>query len=211
MPGSVTPSVRRNIKAASVRLLTSAALVLANAARADEGAPPLPDRHTLLLEPAIGMGTPVGWAGVEVIVAPARALELHGGVGIGSQSPQLAAGVRARIAQVSQDSLAIGAGWSTGQAAVDPWSPLPFVALFDTARSSPPIWFWRQAHLINLDLSYERGLHLGVLRPFAGVGFIVNDAAQTNRLPDGRPRSDAPPLFARFVPYFGLAFALGLL
>jgi hypothetical protein len=37
MPGSVTPSVRRNIKAASVRLLTSAALVLANAARADEG------------------------------------------------------------------------------------------------------------------------------------------------------------------------------
>ena len=170
--------------------------------------PPEPKRRTLLIEGALGMGAPLGWAGIEAIVNPIQAISLHGGVGLGSQGPQIAAGIRGRKQTSPRNALALGIGWSTGQFA-SLASPVP-----NLAYANESIWFWDSAHFVNTDGSLEYDARFAVFRPFIGFGYLVNgdDFLYSNEFLRVRCGGDCRPAFgARFVPYFGVALAFGVL
>jgi hypothetical protein len=187
-----------------------ASIARAREARAEEERAAPPAEHpprTLLLEGSVGIGAPLGWAGVGLVLHPPGALDVHVGLGLGSQSPQIAAGLRYRTSVAPSDYLAIGGGWSTGQMAVVGSSFLPQM---DYER--PATWFWDHAHLVNVDMSLEHETDGRlVFRPFAGLGFIVNggDAILVNRPCIGG--GCGPSLGARIVPYLGVAIAFGVL
>ena len=83
---------------------------------------------------------------------------------------------------------------------------IPGLPAFD--RKGPPIWYWERAHILNLELSLDHEITRGYGRIFAGVGYVLNggDGVLVNT-----PCRDCSPGLARFVPYFGFAFAFGVL
>lgn len=161
--------------------------------------------HHLLVEGAVGVGAPLGWAGVSALALPVSWLGIHGGIGVGSQSLQIGAGLRGRIQAGERRYIGIGAGWSTGQIAVVGDSALP-----SFAYANKRIWFWDRAHLLNLDASFEAEHRLGIIRPFVGLGFVMNggDAlASSETIPLPCPNC-SPGFSARVIPYLGIAGAL---
>ena len=157
-----------------------------------------------MMEGTLGIGTPVGWLGASAVVAPIRPLALHAGIGLGTQGWQFAAGARGRIPLVPRRSLDLGASWSTGAyAGVD-----GKVGSFGTA----PIWYWRHAHQLNFELSLEFDQRLLVVRPFFGLGYVVNgaDAVRADSL-CATASNCSPSSKARLTPFFGVAIAFGVL
>jgi hypothetical protein len=162
--------------------------------------------ESVFVEGALGMGAPLGWAGASVVAVPTPVLAVHAGAGLGSQGPQIAAGLRARVALTPREHLSIGGGWSTGQIAVVGDSA--FSALPVMNRKRAPTWFWDRAHMVNLDVSFEHDTGGLILRPFAGLGYVVNDhSARVNATCLGC----SPGPFVRVIPYLGFAFAVGIL
>lgn len=161
--------------------------------------------RTLLFEGAAGIGAPLGWLGASAVVVPIEALALHGGVGLGSQGIQIDAGLRARFARGPRDHFAVGAGWSSGSVAVVGSDFLPGFGM-----KHYPVWYWNRAHLVNIDVSFEHDLGGSVVaRPFVGIGYVVNrgDALLVNAPCPGCK----PGVLANTIPYFGVAFAFGVL
>jgi hypothetical protein len=72
-----------------------------------------------------------------------------------------------------------------------------------------PTWFWRRAHMVNVDASLERDVRFAIVRPFAGIGYILNggDAVAVNQ----PCVACAAGVGARVIPYVGVAIAFGVL
>lgn len=160
------------------------------------------------------MGAPLGWLGASVVVAPFDAVAIHGGVGIGSQSPQLALGVRGRIRAGARTRLGIGGTWSTGEYAGIEGGLVVIPAIFERHA---PIFFWRRAHIINLEGSLEADLGSVVLRPFIGIGYVANDdygsrTTEPSTYTGIESRGcDCSPFRARIVPFVGFGLQFGAL
>ncbi len=191
-------------------------IILAERAAAQETAPEpeAPARRTLLVEGAAGMGTPVGWLGASLVVAPIDGLAIHGGAGIGSQSPQIAVGARGRLRTGPRSKLGLGLSWSTGEHAGVESGLIIIPPMFD---GRAPIYFWRRAHFVNLEGGLEYDMKSVVLRPHFGFGYVVNDGYSSRTTEPStytgvEPRvADTSPFLARMVPYFGFAIAFGVL
>lgn len=163
-----------------------------------------------MVEGQAGLGTPLGWLGGSLVVAPLPALAIHGGAGIGSQSLQLSIGARGRIRTGPRSRVGLGASWSTGEHAGVEGIPLLY-------SQSDPIFFWRSAHFVNLEGGLEVETGMFVARPFVGVGYVVGGAYGSRT---DEPSSftgyevrgcDCSPFIARFVPFAGFALAFGVL
>lgn len=190
-------------------LAALAVTLSASRARADADAPPseasLP--RAVVVEGSAGIGAPLGYLGGALVLRPASPLAIHGGVGLGAQGPQLAAGARGLYAFAPRTAAGVGASWSTGALAMPEgrdgtWSPIQ-------SQKRPPIWSWSRAHMINFELTLEHDARSVLIRPFLGLGYVLNGAearlANCGNCPNARPTS------ARFVPYFGFAVAFGVL
>ncbi|MDB4994481.1 MAG: hypothetical protein JWM74_1913, partial [Myxococcaceae bacterium] len=136
---------------------------------------PEPPGYVLHLEPSVGMGTPLGWAGGAVVVSPVDRLFFHGGIGLGSQGMQVGAGARLAVYRLHRDSIEVGGGWSMGRfAQVGASSVVP--SLSDSG--STPVWYLRPAHFVDAELSFTRRLgDRFAMRGFVGASFIVNRAS----------------------------------
>lgn len=161
------------------------------------------------MEGATGVGAPLGWLGGELVFVPLRSVVLHAGAGLGSQGVQVSAGARYRFALRARNSVDVGASWSSGAYAGVPSSvpPLPEMGV-----QHPVTFYWDRAHFANLDLSYEHDFGGVILRPFLGVGYVLNgnDAIVTN-LPCYSGSESCSKTLARIVPFFGLSLAFGVL
>lgn len=182
-------------------------------ARGGEPAPPREPaaaaRKILYAEGSAGIGAPLGWLGVSAVVLPISALAIHGGIGVGSQSFQFSAGARGRTPIGPKSNLSFGGSWSTGSIAVIGSSAIP---RFSGEGNKPETWFWSRAHIVNVDASLEFVTPKLVVRPFVGIGYVVNaaDAFLVNRRNKSDP-AGTPPVSACVIPYLGFALAWGLL
>jgi hypothetical protein len=182
--------------------MLSAPGALAEAHPPAEDGPP----RAVVVEGSAGLGTPLGYLGGALVLRPASFVALHGGVGLGAQGVQFAAGARGIYAFDRRTTAGLGVAWSTGALAMPdgrdgPWNPIQ-------SQKRPPIWSWSRAHLINFELMVEHDARSVLIRPFLGLGYVLNGA-------DARlANCDCPaarPMSARFVPYFGFAVAFGVL
>jgi hypothetical protein len=169
-------------------------------------APPAPaprPTYRFAVEPSVGVGTPLGWLGGALSIKPLPMLVLHAGAGLGSQSVQLAAGARLAVRRSERTSAWVGVGWSSG-AFVQQGATTIFPSVWDDAQ----FWYWKRAHFVNLEASFERQLtgRLGA-RLFTGIAGLVNrdDAICGARYCSGEPT----PL--PILPYLGAALVVGLL
>lgn len=183
------------------------ALVLATGAAYAEDNEPAPAAvpARVRLEGTVGVGTPVGWAGAQVVGRIHPAFTVHAGAGFASQGPHVAAGARARVSKIgARDAVSLGASWSSGELASVPSSMLPFPEM---GSRFPRTYYWERAHFANLDVNAE---HDEWLRSFVGLGFVVNggDYVAANRC---SANASCSVTLARLVPYFGLAFSFGVL
>lgn len=167
-------------------------------------------RRTVLVEGLAGLGTPLGWLGGSLVVAPIAPLAFHVGAGIGSQSPQLSLGARGRISVGPRSRLGLGGSWSTGEHAGVEGVPLFY-------SQGDPIFFWRRAHFVNLEGGLEVDTGTFVIRPFVGVGYVVNGPYGSRTVAPSSSISyeirscDCSPVIARLVPFAGFAIAFGVL
>ena len=181
-----------------VGLLVAVVIFVANGrpARADVSAG---------IEGALGMGTPTGWLGAEIFVAPIRPLVLHAGGGAGSQGFQLAAGTRFRMPLQKLDTFDMGASWSSGAFAGVPSTSFPIPEI---GSANPLTFYWKRAHFLNFDVSHEAHFDRWALRSFFGIGYVIdgNDAISTNE-PCHPASHSCSKTLARLVPYLGFAIS----
>lgn len=164
-----------------------------------------PLHHHLYLEPALGIGTPIGLGGLSIIVRPMEALSLSAGAGASFDGAQIAVGGRVHVkeegsydAPGDKTGISLGAGWSMGN--MD--TPLTPKNLFSSmghtsGRFSSPRW--EPAHRLNLDLSLHVPLSRSVgLRTFAGIGVVLN--GPTNA-----------PSYRDWIAFFGFGLPIGFI
>lgn len=166
-----------------------------------------PTTKRVFVDTTLGVGTPVGWAGAGALVLVDPALGLHGGVGLGSQGVQIAAGGRGRIALAPARRLALGLSWSTGRYYGVPTTVTPIPEI---GEKRPYVAIWERAHFANAELGYEREWESFLFRTFLGLGVAMNDSdLVVNDTACARHSCSATK--SRLVPYFGLAFDFGVL
>jgi hypothetical protein len=167
------------------------------------------------VEAIAAVGGPLGWLGASLVVRPIGPLAVHVGAGIGSQSPQVAAGARWQLYwhDATATGVAVGGAWSMGQYAGVVKDAL---VIPETSHGAPPIYFWSRAHFANAELSVEKKLARSrpapSLRSFVGLGYVVNGAdgvIATDACLVGRCGT-APGLGPRLVLFFGVAIAMDL-
>lgn len=165
------------------------------AGRAARGADQL-----VALEPQLGVGAPLGWAGAALVLRPIEELAMHGGAGLGTNGPQVALGARWLAPVSTRFAVGGGAAWSFGPHgtvnAHGPW----------TDAYLPEIDYWPRAHILNLEASLTARHTRWAPRAFLGAGYVLNggDAVCINVV--GGCGS-----LARVIPYLGAAFAFGII
>lgn len=170
----------------------------------DPGAIPI-DKSTLALDATLGLGSPRGFMGAGIEVLPMHLFSFHAGVGLASTSLAFEAGARARLLRRHGGAVGIGLGWSTNELAHMGGEFLV------ASRKAPPTYYFRHAHLVNLDVFGEFALGRAVIvRALMGAGFVANggDAIWVNTLCKQSPCGNPPPLL---VPYMALEVALPVL
>jgi uncharacterized protein YfiM (DUF2279 family) len=140
-----------------------------------------------------GVGTPLGFGGLSLDIAPARWFVLSGGLGAGKGGMQEAAMARFR-APMGHFAFSLGGGMSTG--AYDAADP------FGDSN-----WHWKRAFWANGEASIEFRDHTGVeLRAYVGWAHLANAVADGCETGNGRTCSNAAGgLFATSFPYAGFA------
>lgn len=114
------------------------------------------------LEGSAGFGTPLGYLGASLVVAPIPMLAVHGGAGLGQQGPQVEAGLRARVRLARKVTFSPDLSWSTGSYAAAPLAE----------RNTR--FYWDRAHFVNAALAVELFARGVSVRPFAGLGVALN-------------------------------------
>jgi len=150
-----------------LRFLFVAAALVPSGAWAQESPAPKRRWPTLSVDAQVGLGAPLGLAGVGLEVA-GDWLVVGAGVGVGVSGPQMAATARCRLRLHAMINLTVGAGASAG--------PYEWVEPFifdDPARKHWDIAVWVNGE-IGLELGSPTGLRL---RPFVGIGSILNRQA----------------------------------
>jgi hypothetical protein len=160
--------------------------------------------RTLLVEPVVGAGAPLGLAGGSLVLAPLRYFAIHGGAGAGVKGLQIGAGARGRapIGKTAKTALSFGAGWSMGATETDGASAL-FAQMGHRSAREGLRGKWSQAQLVNLDLALEHDFDAFVLRPFAGFGYVVGGK--------GGVSTQTDEALVRLIPFAGIALQVGLL
>jgi hypothetical protein len=187
-----------------------AVVVAAPPARASEADGTARWAHSIAVDGVVGLGTPVGFGGVDVEYTPVPWLTLSAGLGANAEGAQEALGARLRGIPRPGVAMAFGVGASTG-----PYATVePLIAFFDDPQQH---YRWTRAYWLNVDFSIERRWDNGLeMRWFLGLASLLNSSATSciSHDPEAgngedRPCStDAPrDVFAGFIPYFG--YALG--
>ncbi len=143
-----------------------------------------------------GVGTPLGFGGMSIDLAPVRWFVVSGGLGAGKGGMQEAAMARFR-APMGHFAFSLGGGMSTG--AYDASDTNPFGAGEN--------WHWKRAFWANGEASIEFRDHTGVeLRAYVGWAHLANPVADGCETGGGRTCSNAAGgLLVTSFPYAGLA------
>ncbi|MBX3208768.1 MAG: hypothetical protein KF764_27295 [Labilithrix sp.] len=165
--------------------------------------------RVLFIEPTLGIGTPVGLAGGSLVWAPDKLIALAAGAGAGLGGLQVAAGVRGRASATERLAFSFGAGWSMGGVTLEERGL--FFGIFSAMGHSsarPPEYRWDRAQMLDFDIALEHDAGDLVLRPFLGLGYVLNraDAASGTPCPSGCAATSV-----RAFPYLGMSFAYGIL
>jgi hypothetical protein len=140
--------------------------------------PPTPDPWgslPLVLEAQFGLGAPLGLVGIALDYSPVPAIGINLGVGLGGAGPQYALSTRLRVFRFGHRAHFapyVGLGASAGAYNQTEWG---------LVGGDPPttVFHWNTAYWMNLETGMEMrfGQHFE-LRPYAGIGFLLNpDAA----------------------------------
>jgi hypothetical protein len=153
----------------------------------------------------LGLGTPLGFGGVEAQYNPLRFLGIAAGVGGNSDSAQVMLALRPRFPLGRDVALTASVGWSTG-----PHRQLDgrLFVLFGPRKFARA---WDHAHWFNLDLGFElRPSDHFQIRTYFGITQLINVGAYRcsgdNIDLCENPTADYTP--NHWYPYFGVAFAL---
>lgn len=182
---------------------TALALVVGPAlVRADEAPPRAAEDAThrpaaVALEGSAGFGTPLGYLGASLVVAPISVLAVHGGAGVGQQGPQIAAGLRARVRVARRTYFSPDLSWSTGS----------YAAAQLGERNAR--FYWDRAHFVNASAAVEVFAHAVSVRPFAGLGAALNHPS-ASLLPLCPPRGCSTSFGDRLVVFVGLGLGFDL-
>jgi hypothetical protein len=155
--------------------------------------PPREPDVFLAFEAQLGLGAPLGFAGIALDLTLYRFLSLSGGVGLGGSGLQTAAMSRIRIFDFGSElgSILAGVGYSTGPYT---WNPI----CIDQCDQRT----WTRADWLNLELAAEpRPSAFTRLRVSLGVAVLTNPS-------DGMPTSDTNG--PGFLLYLGCAVGLGV-
>jgi hypothetical protein len=123
---------------------------------------------------SVGLGTPIGFGGVELEFAPRRSFGLAAGIGRGFAGPNGAVSARGRWWLGDSFSLGAGVGLSAGSYRWEEGQIRP-VDCGDlcAAKEGVPVWF-------NLEVAAELRVVTALsIRLFAGVGFMTTPGAMT--------------------------------
>jgi hypothetical protein len=166
-------------------------------------------RSPVAAEGSAGIGTPLGWLGAEAVFRISSFTDFHGGIGLGTEGIQVGAGIRALAPLSRYSALTFGGAWSSGSfVAVAPQPAL--LGLPEMNKQSPPMRYFGRAHFVNLDVGVETSASSYRVRPFIGLGMVVNpgDGVLVNATCDTR---SCPMNHLILVPYVGAAVALPIL
>jgi hypothetical protein len=143
-----------------------------------------------------GLGTPVGFGGFTVDVAPVPWLAVSGGLGWGRGGLQEAGTARLRI-PINHFAISFGGGTSTGAYDANE------VSMFGESTS----WHWKRAWWANFEGSIEFRDDNGVeLRGYAGWAHLTNPVADGCERDGSTMCSNAAGgLMVTSFPYAGLA------
>jgi hypothetical protein len=181
------------------------------AADASSG-PPVPDlfatRH-LMLEGSLGLGTPVGIAGIAVDYSPWPFLGLNLGIGLGLAGLQYGFTPRVRLFRAgkhTQVALYLGAGASAGAYKQPSVNFDLFSSLDDGGDPGPsaPTSRWAMAYWANAEIGVEIRKEAGpAFRPYLGVSRLLN--TQPSSVEGGGDfNSGPPPAVEAWQAYIGL-------
>ena len=144
--------------------LLSAALALASPARAEN----VVESSTFQTRPTaiyaqLGLGTPLGWGGVEIEQTLASFLAVSAGAGMGFAGPQIAAMPRLRFGHQNQ-AATFGLGASYGSYS---WDDNCTLDCNPTVRRGTVAWG-------NVEAGFEQRSQSGLsIRLFAGYGHVI--------------------------------------
>jgi hypothetical protein len=156
----------------------------------------------LALEAVLGLGAPLGLAGVAVDMSPSPGFSANAGAGIGgsTRSLQLAAALRMRI--IAARGFAAGAegGLAVGRYSEDLSCP---------SGRCPAAWYWERAVWGNVGLFLELRTDAGLaLRGSFGASAIFNvTSGQCVRC----DATDEPSLWTTTLPYTAIAVGYAFL
>lgn len=161
--------------------------------------PPVPDlfatRH-LMLEASLGLGTPVGIAGIAVDYSPWPFLGVNLGIGLGLAGLQYGLTPRVRLFRAgnhTQVALYLGAGVSAG-AYKQPSVSINLTSELDDAEPGPstPTSRWSMAYWANAEIGVEIRKEGGpAFRPYLGVSRLLN--TQPSSVEGGGDFNSSPP------------------
>lgn len=167
------------------------------------------ERSVLAVEGSAGIGTPLGWLGAGAVIRPFTWLDIHGGGGLGTEGVQVEAGARGRMPIDKRTFLGLGASWSSG--AFVAVAPDRVVYIWpDMSHPSPPMRYFRRAHFLNFEVSAEQATAAFRVRPFLGVGVVLDPGDGVLVNAQCTPAS-CPMNHVVLVPYAGVSLALPVL
>ena len=117
----------------------------------------------------LGLGAPLGIAGVLVELQPLPWLAADIGGGVSTSGGQVAAGLRGRLPFARRSALDLGATYSVG-----PYESVPESPLCITCRETGRYEWWL-AHWVGLDVGVASRFYNGLqIRPHVGFTRVVN-------------------------------------
>jgi hypothetical protein len=161
----------------------------------------------LVLEGQLGLGTPLGLAGIALDYSPFSILGLNLGIGLGLGGPQYAFASRLRVIRAGrrkQVALYLSGGVSGGAFNTQYRGPdISFAGSQGGPEDPVAHYHWDAAYWTNLEAGVEIRVrqHLS-LRPFAGAAFLLNPSAGTAVIGQ---YGEIPTRAERWAPYLGIA------
>ena len=139
------------------------------------------------------LGGPVGLLGLVADVPLIPELSIMGGAGLGSASPQFAAGLRPRLPISTVAAASVSVSYSYGD----------YVQFAVDAGGSDP-WTWRDASWVNVELGVDmRFANHVMVRPYFGAGKVVHSSPVTRHT--GSMAEPAPHQWKAGLAYTGVA------
>lgn len=156
----------------------------------------------LEIEGVLGLGTPLGYAGMSIVSRALRPLVLSTGLGAASQGVQWALGARGELDVSSRERLAFGLVWSAGRYAAG-----SLVQVVDATD----VYYWRHARVVSLEVSLSERISRALsARPFLGLGVVTNPGDAICANPSSTCNASTPTR-AVLIPYLGIAAVCAVL